>query len=98
MALTLVENESGALLHLAGAIDIACAAELKALLLQALKYGKDIQVSLQGVDYLDVTAAELFWAAGREANGSGLRFGISGNVPGGIADVMSNAGIELPRA
>jgi anti-anti-sigma factor len=98
MALTLDENDLGTMVHLAGAIDIACAAELKQLLQRALKSGKDVQVSLDGVDYLDVTATELLWAAGRAANGSGFRFGVAGNVPNGIECALSEAGIELPRA
>jgi anti-anti-sigma factor len=98
MALTLEENETVTVVHLAGAIDISSAAELKAMLLQALKPGKDVQISLQSTTYLDVTAIELLWAVGREANGSGFRFGVTGQVPDGIASLLSEAGIELPQA
>jgi anti-anti-sigma factor len=98
MALTLMENEAVTVVHLVGAIDISCAAELKGMLLQVLKSGKDVQISLESATYLDVTAIELLWAAGREANGSGHRFGVVGQVPDAIASTFSEVGIELTQA
>ena len=74
-------------IQLDGAIDIACAAEMKASLLQALETGQEICVSLNGATELDVTAVQLLWAAGRDAKRRGLGF-----------SVTESAGADLPVA
>jgi len=67
----------GNLLALEGTIDIGCAAELKAVLLRALGSGGEIRVMLGEVAYMDVTAAQLLWAAELQARRSGVVFQIS---------------------
>jgi len=44
--------------------------------------GPAVQVDLEGVTDLDVTAVQLLWAARREAQDAGARFAMSGQLPG----------------
>jgi len=74
MPVTLEQGEELNLVRLEGAIDIACAAELKTLLLQALGSKKELRVSVESATDLHATAMQLLWAAGRAARGSGVRF------------------------
>ena len=62
----------------------AAAAELKAVLLQALDSGKTVRVSLEAATYLDVTAIELLWAAEREAIKRGVGFTLAEPAPEGV--------------
>lgn len=82
-------------IQLGGAVNIACAAEMKTSLLQALETGQEICVSLNGVTELDVTAVQLLWAAGRDAKRRGLGFSIT-NPPQPICRLLEEAGLELP--
>lgn len=94
MPVTLEENDALSRIRLEGAIDIECAAELKALLVRALNSGKETRVSIEGATHLDVTAMQLLWAAEREAARTGARFALSGAAPEGITAAMREAGIE----
>ncbi len=69
MGVTLEQSERLIVLRLEGVIDIASAAELKLLLQDALKSGKEVSVSLEAATELDVTVFQLLWAAEREARG-----------------------------
>lgn len=77
-----------------GAVGIACAAELKGLLLEALGSGKEVRVSLEGAICLDVTAVQLLWAAERQAKGAGIGYAVLGEVPEGLLAAVSAAGFE----
>jgi anti-anti-sigma regulatory factor len=81
-------------IRLDGVVDIACAAELKTQLLDALAAGAEVRVDLDGVADLDVTWAQLIWAAQREAARSGVKFSFSGPVPEKIATALLNAGFQ----
>lgn len=65
------------ILHLAGAIDLGCAAELKAALVQALDCSRQITVSAAALTSVDVTAVQLLWAAQRAAGQRGMGFAVS---------------------
>ncbi len=81
-------------IRLEGAIGIASAAELKTILLGALKRGKPVQIAMdQNVD-LDVTAIQLLWAAGREAKVSGVGFTLAGPVPEPVLNALKEAGFD----
>ena len=62
-------------------MDIGCAAELKATLLEALASRKPLQLELERSSDFDITALQLLWAAAREAerNGITLYFGAGPN-------------------
>jgi anti-anti-sigma factor len=94
MAVTLDQSEALCVLRLEGEINIASAAELKRLLLQALASGRELRVDLEGATEVDVTALQLLWAGEREARGSGRGFTLAGRVPEEISAAVSDAGFE----
>lgn len=89
---TLDQSEEVCILRLEGEVDIACAAEMKQLLLQALGSGKELRVDVERATELDVTALQLLWATDREARGSGRGFTLAGRVPGEISVAILDAG------
>jgi anti-anti-sigma factor len=94
MAVTLDQSEALCVLRLEGEINIASAAELKRLLLQALASGRELRVDLEGATEVDVTALQLLWAGEREARGSGGGITLAGRVPEEISAAVSDAGFE----
>lgn len=92
MPVHLEMSETQSLIGLEGAVDIASAAELKKLLLEALGSGRDVCVSLADATDLDVTAVQLLWAAEREAGRSGVDFAFSGATPEQVSVALGNAG------
>ena len=94
MAVTLEQSEALNEIRLEGVIDISCAAELKALLLQALESGKTVRVSVEEAVDLDVTAFQLLWAAEREARGLGVEFAFAGRVAEHFSAELAHAGFE----
>ena len=62
-------------------MDAGAAAELKTALLDGLRSGQEVCVSIGGVTDLDVTAFQLLWAAEREAERLGARFRLEGPLP-----------------
>ena len=95
MPVTLEENDASSRIRLEGAIDIDCAAELKALLLQALNSGKELRLEIEAATHLDVTAIQLLWAAKREAARSGAPLALSAPAPEEIAAALREAGFEI---
>ncbi len=67
MATTLEQNGAQCLIRMEGEITVACAAELKKALVQALARGNDLRMDLESATELDVTALQLLWVAEREA-------------------------------
>jgi anti-anti-sigma factor len=92
MGIHIEKNDAGNLVALRGAIDIACAAELKALLLEALSMGNEVRISLDGATYLDATAFQLLWAAEQQAQRSGVPFRLEGQVPEPVSTAFACAG------
>lgn len=76
-----------------GTIDISCAAELKACMLDALETGQEICVSLAGVTELDVTAVQLLWALEQAAKQRELGFSIT-EPPEPVCRLLEEAGLE----
>jgi anti-anti-sigma factor len=91
---TLDQSEAVCLVRLEGEIDIASAAELKKVLLEALASGRELRVDLERAAELDVTALQLLWAAEREARRSGVGFTLAGRVPEAISAAAGDAGFE----
>ena len=97
MGVVLEQGDTKSLLRLEGSVDIAVAAELKKLLIQALAAGKEVAVSLEAASYLDVTAVQLLWAADRDARSRGLRLTPIGPCPEVLCQSLSQAGLaDLP--
>ncbi len=94
MGITLDESKSEVVIGLDGAVDISSAAELKALLLQALNSGKKARISLDKAADLDVTAVELLWAAEREANKAGVGFSFAGPSLAVVSAALCEAGFQ----
>jgi anti-anti-sigma regulatory factor len=88
------ESEATNVIRLEDAIGIACAAELKKLLLQALESGKEVSVSLEGATDLDVTAVQLLWAAVRKKRKSGAGIVLVGAMPETLSTAFADAGFE----
>lgn len=81
-------------IRLQGAIDIGCAAELKALLVQGLRAGSELRVMLADITELDVTAVQLLWAARHEAKTSSVEFAFEGQMPEAVSAALAQAGFE----
>ncbi len=80
--------------RLEGSIDISLAEELKKVLVDALKEGKEISVHLGGTAYLDVTGVQLLWAAEREASRLGVKWAFVNSLPEAIRSTLHEAGFE----
>jgi len=93
MGITLGGSEDASLLRLEGVMDISVAAQLKAALVDALRAGKDVHVSAEGMKELDVTAFQLLWAAEREAKRSGVEFKLTGELPEHIQSFLTSDGL-----
>ena len=94
MSLAIEEREESTLVSLEGTIDIACAAELKGLLVEALGRAKEVRVSIQKAMSLDVTTVQLLWASSREAKRLGLGFVLAEKMPEQISKVLGGVGIH----
>ena len=94
MPVTLEQKDALTFIHLEGAIDIGCAAELKDLLIERLKSGAAVSLSLEAATALDVTAVQLLWAAARQAERAGVEFGFKGQTPEAVRCALADAGIE----
>jgi anti-anti-sigma regulatory factor len=95
VSIALSQTEDASLIRLEGAIDIGSAAELKATLLNAVRAGKRIGVSLAQAGDLDVTAAQLLWAAKREAEQNCVAFALEGQPAEHAQSLLSDAGLDL---
>jgi anti-anti-sigma factor len=89
---TIEQQADHTLIRLEGECTLASAADLKTLLLEALAFGEDLRLDLRSVQEMDITALQLLWAAAREANRAGSRFG--GAVPDAIVSAAREAGFE----
>jgi anti-anti-sigma regulatory factor len=84
---------------LEGAVDIAGAADLKALLLEGLAAGKPLHISVEKLTSVDVTAVQLLSAATREAKAAGLKMTLDGPTPEPVMAALRSAGFfEFPVA
>jgi anti-anti-sigma regulatory factor len=91
---TFDRNETPAVIRLEGAIDIGCAADLKAVLLEALASGGAARISVESATGMDVTAVQLLWAAECEARVSGMVLALEGPIPEALRATLEEAGFE----
>lgn len=92
MPVTLEQNDGLSTIHLEGAIDIASAGELKAVLLEALGSGKPVRAVLEGTTGMDVTAFQLLWAVCQVANASSVKFAFDGHAQ--WVSALADAGLD----
>ena len=93
MPATAEKKENSSLVRLEGAIDIASAAEMKSVLLNALASKKEIRLTIESATELDITALQVLYAAERDATKSGIPFALEGSLPDEISTAMSAAGL-----
>ena len=94
MAIRLDREKSPGLIELEGTIDIAGAAELKSVLVEALASGGETRISLEKTTSVDVTAVQMLWAAEQEAKTSGVVLALEGEVPEAVRAALREAGFE----
>lgn len=96
MAILLSRIDELRRITLDGAIDVGAAAELKAALVDALASGEKVCVQLEAGSELDVTAFQLLWAAGREAERSGVELRLAGPLPEAVRKNLASLGLPGP--
>jgi anti-anti-sigma regulatory factor len=94
VTVTLEKNDEMSTIRLEGAIEIASAGELKALLIEALESGRAVRVAVEETADLDVTAMQLLYATRRAAKASGVTFEFQGQAPKRILAALAHAGLE----
>jgi hypothetical protein len=78
-----------------GQASLACAGELKDLLLECLAAGSNLQLDLEAAEDLDIPQMQLLWAAAREAARTGLE--ITCRASGAVAAAVRDSGFaQLP--
>lgn len=94
MAVRFDPSAEPGVIRLEGAIDIAGAAKLQAVLLEALAGGKAMRIAFAAATGIDVTAVQLLWAARREAEASGAALAVEGPVAETVRATLCEAGCE----
>jgi anti-anti-sigma factor len=89
-----VPGEAPGVIRLEGEMDIGSAAELKAVLEEALAARRETRISLETATGIDVTTVQLLWAAEREARARGMVLALEGPVPEVLRTTLRNAGFE----
>ena len=92
MPVTVEQHEDHSLIRLEGEFTLTSAAELKRVLLEGLAPGRDLRLDLELTEGIDITAMQLLWAAGREADRTGARIAIRVSEP--AASDARDAGFE----
>jgi len=87
-------GDEASVIALEGVVDIASAAELKTILMEALEAGNALRLRIGADAELDVTAIQLLWAAEREAKASGGSLTLEGEAPVTVLAMMRDAGFE----
>lgn len=93
MPLVLIDGDARSVIRLEGEIDIVNAAELKDMMVAAMTSGKELHLDLQAATDLDVTAVQLLYCAAREAEKTGIAFGVE-HLPQSIRDSVREMGLE----
>lgn len=94
MKVALEQHADRWLLRLEGEITLACAAEVKKLLLQWMAEGisarQTLELDMGSAEAIDITILQLIWSAAREGARADLR--IAGRASGAVAAAMREAG------
>lgn len=92
MPVTMERHETHSLVRVEGEVTITSSAELKQALLAGLAAGTDLHLDLERAERIDVTVMQLLWAAGREADRTGVT--LAGRVSKAAAAMAREAGFE----
>jgi hypothetical protein len=98
MALTLTQDGVSSHLALEGAVTIAEAAKLKAMLMEAHASGLGLQIDLGQARELDVCVLQLLWCAERQWRLAEWSFALQEPVPDEVLAAFADAGMEPLRA
>ena len=72
MPVSVAQIDSQRLILLEGRVGVACAGELKRLLLEEISSGRNLCVDLERAEEIDFSILQLLWAAEREAERRGI--------------------------
>ncbi|HUB51254.1 MAG TPA: STAS domain-containing protein [Terracidiphilus sp.] len=92
--MTLRQADDSSLIELEGVIDIACAQELKAALVEAIDKGRKVSVVAEANTEMDVTAMQLLWAAQQAANEKGVALTFPESLSAAIEELSTRAGLK----
>jgi anti-anti-sigma regulatory factor len=92
LPVTMERHETHSLVRLQGELTITSAAEVKEALLAGLAAGTDLHLDLERAEAIDVTVMQLLWAAGREADRTGVA--LAGRMSEAAAALAREAGFE----
>ena len=92
MAIGSEGQESREVLTISGAVTVQRAAELKAVLVDALARAGRVAIDLSGVTEVDLCGLQLLCSARRTAARSGKRFGLAGRTPDAVRRAAAEAG------
>lgn len=94
--MTVTTEQNGPLreISVVGSVNIACAAELKTTLIEALSAGQSLKIHLENVAELDVCILQLLVAATRAWRQNGLDCMLMGPIKGELAASIADAGFE----
>jgi anti-anti-sigma factor len=93
MAVTVDIQEGTRYIRLTGSLDIAHAAELKRVLVDAIPSSPRVCIEVAGVSAIDVTIVQLLWAAVSYAKSAGLDLILEGPVSEAAAKSLALTGI-----
>ena len=88
------QGEACCLVRFEGDIGVACSAELKRALTEALALPKPLQLDLTSAVDLDITAVQLLYAAARAAGKMGRPFDFAGGFPEHLNSALREMGFE----
>jgi len=94
MNLAMERGGGRSVIRLAGEVNIGCAAELKALLVEVLSSGEEILIEFERAGAVDVSILQLILAAQREATQTGVRLALSAALAEPVARAVEEAGIS----
>jgi anti-anti-sigma regulatory factor len=94
MSITMEQNESSRVVCLEGAVSIALAAELKAMLAEALEARQPLSIHLDQATGLDVCIVQLLAAVVREWKQVGVAFAFIGPLREEVSAALMDAGFE----
>lgn len=94
MTAHLEAGNGASVLCLSESVTIGDAAELKRLLLEALRAGQQVAVDLSGVTEVDISAIQLFLAARQAAERAGLDFGARGEPAEPVERAFQDCGLH----
>ena len=92
MSATLERDDSRWRIRIDGEATLSTAAVLKALLVEWLAAGKDLELDLAAVEEIDIAALQLLWAVPREAARMGVQ--LSARLSAVVVQAAGNAGFS----